>query len=50
MSTPVIVCPYCGERRLIEADDKGRCFCNVCGHGWIDSKPLPAPPVAKGGL
>lgn len=49
--TPTPVCPYCGERRLIEVDDRGRAYCNVCGHGWKEPlAPLPAPPIAKGGL
>lgn len=28
---PVLMCPRCGEERLVERTDDGRIYCAVCG-------------------
>jgi ribosomal protein L37AE/L43A len=35
-----MVCPRCGEVRLVEQVDAHRWFCNLCAHVWIAAVEL----------
>jgi ribosomal protein L37AE/L43A len=36
-----VICPHCGEDRLVERARSGRGFCAVCGRTWVDPPDDP---------